>query len=510
MLRLSIFSFWAVHFIYFCQIMSKYIKPFFYFLFVSLLFTQTVFAQAIEKWDLQKCVDYALKNNISVRQADIQARFSALTLRQTKATALPSFNFSSSAGSSFGLSNNPATGIYENSSFFNVGSQLQSQVTLFNWFYRKNSIAADKFTAQGDMEQTKKVQNDVALSVAVGYLQVLLAREQVKISGIQIQQTTAQLESTRKQVDAGKLPELNYVQIESQLALDSSNFITAENSAQQFILQLKALLTIDAAKPFDVEAPPVDLIPLEPLSELQPESVYTSALANLPQQKVNELRIKSAIKSSEASRAGMYPTITAFGSLGTNYVHFKEKAIYDQIVNGYASTGLRADAGGGVFYDVQQPVIKNGTTINSYIRSDAFGTQFKNNFGQSIGIGLNVPIFNGRSARTRWEQSKLQIKNLELTKEQSDQQLKQDIYKAYTDATSSIQKFYANKKGVESAQKAYDFAKKRYDLGFLSTYELLNTQNALQTAKFQLIYAQFDYVFKMKLLEFYKGQGLKL
>jgi len=89
-------------------------------------------------------------------------------------------------------------------------------------------------------------------------------------------------------------------------------------------------------------------------------------------------------------------------------------------------------------------------------------------------------------------------------------QLKQDIYKAYNDATASIQKFYANKKGVEAAQKAYDFAKRRYDLGLLSTYELLNSQNALQTSKTQLVYAQFDYVFKMKLLEFYKGQGLKL
>jgi len=164
----------------------------------------------------------------------------------------------------------------------------------------------------------------------------------------------------------------------------------------------------------------------------------------------------------------------------------------------------------GVYYDVEQPTVKDGTTVAQIIRSDAFGSQFKNNFGQNIGIGLNVPIFNGRSARTGWERSKLTIKNLQLTKEQSDQQLKQDIYKAYTDATASIQKFYANKKAVDASQKAYDFAKKRYDLGLLSTYELLNTQNALQTAKTQLVYSQFDYVFKLKLLEFYKGQGLKL
>jgi outer membrane protein len=483
--------------------MRKYVK-----LLLCLCLTSQLLAQ--DKWDLRQCVEYALKNNITVRQTDLQSRFSALALKQSKASALPSFNFSSSAGNSFGLSNNPTTGILENSSFFNVGSQLQSQVTLFNWFYRKNLIAADKLTYEADIEQTKKIQNDIALNVAVAYLQILLARQQINIADIQIQQTTAQLESTRKQVDRGKLPELNFVQIESQLATDSSSYITAQTSAQQFLLQLKALLNIDAGKPFDIEAPPVDLIPLESLADLQPESVYTSALANLPQQKVNDLRIKSAIKSSDAAKSAMYPSISAFGSLGTNYVHFKDRAIYDQILTGYAATGFRANAGSGVFYDVEQPVLKDGPTVNRYIRSDAFGTQFKNNFGQNIGIGLNIPIFNGRSARTAWDRSKLTIKNLELSKEQSDQQLKQDIYKAYTDATASIQKFNANKKGVEAAQKAYDFAKKRYDLGLLSTYELLNTQNALQTSKTQLVYAQFDYVFKMKLLEFYKGQGLKL
>ena len=490
--------------------MRKYIKLSLCLILALLVTARSLYAQAIEKWDLRKCVDYALKNNISVRQADVQARFSALALKQTRATALPSFNFSSSAGNSFGLSNNPATGILENSSFFNIGAQLQSQVTIFNWFYRKNLIAADKITYDADNEQTKKVQNDVALNVAVAYLQILLARQQINIADIQIQQTTAQLESTRKQVDAGRLPELNYVQLESQLATDSSSYITAQTSAQQFVLQLKALLNLDAGQPFDIESPPLDLIPVESLADLQPETVYTSALANLPQQKVNDLRLQSAQKSSEASRAAMYPSIAAFGGLSTNYVHFKDATVYNKIITGYISTGLRTVAAPGVYYDVEQPTVKDGTTVAQIIRSDAFGSQFKNNFGQNIGIGLNVPIFNGRSARTGWERSKLTIKNLQLTKEQSDQQLKQDIYKAYTDATASIQKFYANKKAVDASQKAYDFAKKRYDLGLLSTYELLNTQNALQTAKTQLVYSQFDYVFKLKLLEFYKGQGLKL
>jgi outer membrane protein len=294
------------------------------------------------------------------------------------------------------------------------------------------------------------------------------------------------------------------------LATDSSTLITNESSAQQFLLQLKALLNLDAGAPFDVETPPVERIPVESLAELQPEFVYNSALINLPQQKVNELRIQSAIKTANALKAAMYPSLGAFGGLDTRYVNTQKIPVYDQVLTGYSPTAFRTNAGGGVYYGVEQPVYQNGPTITKYLTSDPFSTQLRQNFGQNIGIGLSIPILNGRRARTDWEKSKLTIKNLELTKLQGDQQLKQDIYKAYIDAAAAIQKFNANQKAVQTAQKAYDFANKRYDLGMLSTFELLSTQNTLMTAKTQALYAQYDYVFKMKLLEFYKGQGLKL
>ena len=454
-----------------------------------------------DKWDLQRCVDYALANNISVKQADVQARFSELAIKESRSSQLPTLNFSSSAGNRFGLSENPTTGILENNTFFNVGSQLQSQVTIFNWFSRRNTNAANELTYQADLEQVKKIQNDIALNVAVAYLQILLAREQVNVARIQVLQTGAQLTNTQKQVDAGKLPELNAAQLESQLAADSAGLITAEASAITFVLQLKALLNLDAGLPFDVQTPPVDKIPVETLAELQPESVYASAMANLPQQKVNQLRIESALKSVKVAKAGMYPLISGFGGLSSNYVNLKTPIIG---VGPKQQTGATVIIG-GTEYGIEAP--------SRVILGEAgtpFGRQYKNNFAQNFGVGLSVPILNGRSARTAWERSKLSVRNLELTKEQADMQLKQDIYQAYVDATAAIQKYNANKKGAEISQKAYDFAQKRYDVGLLSTFDLLMTQNALLTAKTNLLYAQYDYVFKMKLLEFYKGQGLKL
>jgi len=148
--------------------------------------------------------------------------------------------------------------------------------------------------------------------------------------------------------------------------------------------------------------------------------------------------------------------------------------------------------------------------VLSYIKADTYGKQLKNNFGQNIGIGLSVPIFNGTTNRTNWELSKLRIKQIELTKSLDNQTLKQDIYKAYNNAVAALEKFNADKKSVETSERAFGFSQRRYDLNLLSTLELITSQNNLQRAKIQALYSQYDYVFKMKLLEFYRGQGLKL
>ncbi len=264
---------------------------------------------------------------------------------------------------------------------------------------------------------------------------------------------------------------------------------------------MKALLNLDAGEVFEIETPPVDKIPVEALADLQPEAVYALAIASLPQQKINSLRIQSAKKSVEAARGMMYPTFSAFGGLGTSYVNIKVPSFNP---GPYKPTGAIVNVS-GTDYIVQAP-----SFVQAGESSIPMGTQFRNNFAQNIGIGISVPILNGRSARSNWERNKLTVQQFELQKESGDMQLKQDIYKAYTDATAALQKFNAERKAVQTSEKAYEYATKRYELGLLSTYDLLNSQNNVLRSKIQALYAQYDYVFKMKLLEFYKGQGLKL
>ena len=477
-----------------------------FFLFF-ILFGYTVVAQSTEKWSLMKCYQYALENNISLKQTDLQSRFSALTYKQSTLSKYPNANFQGSVGYGFGRSENPVTGVLEDQNIFSNSFGFSSSVSLFNWFSRKNKIEADRITLEADKAQIKKAQDDIALNIAVAYLQILLAKEQANLTLVQIKTTQEQLYNTRKRVDAGALPELNAAELEAQLARDSSSYVTADANVTQILLQMKALLNLDAAASFDVETPPVDKIPVLSLGEMQPDAVYQLALTSLPQQKINELRIQSATKSAASARGVMYPTFSAFGNLNTRYGYSKIP-LYQQVLTGYSNSGLRTNVG-GTYYNVEVPSFAPGNQIGN-IPIRKYVNQLRNNLGESIGIGVSVPIFNSGSARINWERGKLNIKQLELTKEQDNQKLKQDIYKAYTDAVAAMQKFNADKKSVETSEKAFGFSQKRYELNLLSTLELITSQNNLLRAKIQALYSQYDFVFKMKLLEFYRGQGLKL
>lgn len=471
---------------------------------LTLTFCLLIFSRSFsqEKWDLRRCVEYALQNNISVRQADLQIRFAELDLHQTRLSQYPSFNFGGNLGYSSGRNQDPTSFGLITTGYLSNSYSLQSSVNLFNWFTQKNTVALKDLNLQATQAGVQKARDDISLNVAVGYLQVLLAKEQAKLALIQVNQTRSQLESTRKQVDAGSLPELNAAQIESQLATDSSNLIAAETSAKELLLQLKALLNLDAAAAFDVAEVPVDLVPVESLADLQPDVVYSLALSNMPQQKVDELNLKMATKSVQIARGNMHPTVSLFGSLGTTYNDKASEIISKMQVNPPIG---KVDVGGTTY----QVFPMNPYDVYNYGNVKYFN-QLNQNFRQSIGLSVNIPILNGGALRTGWQRTKLSLKQAQLQKEQNSMTLKQDIYKAYNDALAALEKYNANNKAVETAQKVYDFARKRYDLNLLSTYDLLISQNSLLSAKTQSLYSHYDYVFKMKLLEFYKGQGIKL
>lgn len=474
--------------------------------FLALICFSNAFSQ--KKWSLQDCVQYAMDHNISIKQSTVQSRLAAINYKQSKLAQIPSLNFSNGESLSFGKSKDPSTGILENKNYFSVSLGLQSSVDIFNWFSRKNGILADKWSLAAAEAGVEKLKDDISLTVANSYLQVLLTVEQEKISEVQVKQSIDQLDIVKKQLKAGAVPELNVVEIEAQLANDSANLISAKGNVDQANLSLKSIMNVDAAEPFEIEEPPVEQIPLEPIGELQPDHVYALALKNLPQQRVNKYNLEAANKSALAARGAMYPSVSAFAGMSTNYGYFRTPK-FGQVFTGYQPSGLVIPDGSGGFTDVQQPVYATGSK-SGYITSERLGPQFNNNFNQQVGLSISVPLFNGWQAKAGYKRAQLNIKNMEYQQELDDQTLKQNIYQAYSSAIVALKKFTSARKAVESAEKTYEFSTKRYKVGMLTTLEQLTNQNNLFRAKLQYVLNQFDYVFKMKVLEFYKGQGIKL
>jgi outer membrane protein len=478
------------------------------FLFTATLLFACLSLSAQEKWSLPKCVQYARDNNISVKLATIPVGYAEIQVKQDRLSQYPNVSFGNSYGMSFGRRENPTTGVFEDQRFFNIGMNLQTSVSIFNWYSRKNTLAADVLELQATRLTIDKLKNDVSLIVATQYLSILLSMEQEKIAAVQLQQSKSQLEIIRKQVKAGALPELNAAELEAQVARDSANVISAKGTVQQGILSLKSTINLDAAAPFEIESPSVDKIPLEDITGLQPEAVYNVALQSQPQQQFNNVKQQAAQKQRKAAWGAMHPTISAFGGLGSNYIFFRTP-IYERLPNGFAPTGLVVN-NGGTQLDVLQPVFTTTDKVARYFTPNSVFRQFNENFGQNIGLSINVPIFSGGILRSNYQRAKLAVKNWDLIKEQDNQKLKQDIYLAYNAAVVAMEKFNASKKSVETAERSYSFAQKRYNVGMLTTLELVTNQNNLFREKLQYALNQFDYVFKMKVLEFYKGQGLKL
>jgi outer membrane protein len=231
--------------------------------------------------------------------------------------------------------------------------------------------------------------------------------------------------------------------------------------------------------------------------------VYATALINQPLQKADALQIESARKYVSATKGARWPTVALGGNLGTNYVSNATDPILSsrQIVT---DTLKALRVSGTSDWIVQDGVTKFLTRKTPYFR------QLDNYFNQYVGLNISIPILNNGTLRTNYSKSKLNLRNAELQREQDNLNLKNNIYQAYTAAMTALHKFEANKITADATAKSADYAQKRYGVGMLNTVDLLINQNNYFNAKINLLYSQYDYVFKMKVLEFYKGLGIKL
>jgi outer membrane protein len=466
----------SLQLLYFWNVMKLSNKPGFV-LAICLLFANVVTVKAQDTWSLQRSVDYALANNIDIKQQDVQKRLAALTFRQSQLSQIPTVNLGVDGNYNSGRSIDPTNNAYVTQGYFSTSTGLSAGATIFNWFSQQNLIASNKYQAQAQDRLLEKARNDVAFNIASAFLQILLNNEQVHISELQVKLTTSQLENTKKLVIAGSVPESNQADLESKLASDSVTLVTAQNQVVLSVLQMKALLNLGFEVPYVPEIPEkIADIPLPRLDEVDPEMVYSAALNTNPLIKADELLIRSMERSYASYKGQLYPKLTTSANLNTFYVSSAQ----------YVPVGQ--------------------TEPKTISLSD----QVNNNFKQVVGLSLSIPILNGWQARTNVQKARLNITGQQLTRDKDNQKLRQDIYTAHANAVAAIQKFSAASKGVVASQRAYDFATKRFDLGLMNTIDYITTQSNLFKAQVDKVSAQYDYIFKMKLLEFYRDQKITL
>lgn len=474
------------------------------FLFIALS-NSKIYAQEVDSWSLQKAVNYAIEHNLTIQQNVLNQRLAKLTLQQSQLGQLPNVNLSTGYGRSFGRSVDPTTNQFvDGSSYDFMSINGSADVLLFGWFQRRNRIQQNKYNLKAAEEDLRQIKNDISLNVATGYLRALLAQEQVKINQQQVDLSEAQLKQTQEFANAGTVPELNVAQLEAQLASDSSALITSITEYNAAILDIKALLNLDFSVPFEVMTPEVSIEDQVLIADITPEEIYAAASKNLGTIYSSEYKLEAARKGYNAAKGALFPQLSLSAQAGTNYSTLNQ---------GFNITGTEISPVQGSF------VIDStaGNIYQLYQTSPQFttfttplGQQLDNNFRQTISVGLNIPIFNGWQAQFSVRQAKINMLSQDLNMRQAELTLKQDVYKAYNDARNSIQKYYAALRAESSAKRAYDFARKRNELGLTNTVEYLVTQNNWSRAAGNLASAKYDLIFKLKVIDYYLGKELKL
>ncbi len=468
-----------------------------------ILCTLVQYVHAQEKWSLRKCVDYAMLNNLNVQQAIIRVEQAEVNYLQSQKAKDPTLNASLGTGLQLGRSIDPATNQFTNNQISFLNGSVNGNMLLFNWGTQKNTVEANRLLVEANKADVNKQKEDIALFVANGYLAALLAYEQINNLRTSLMQSKEQYVNTRKRVDAGALPELSALELDAQIARDSSSLVGAITNYDIQLLTLKTLLNIDAALPFDIERPAAELIPVEPIADLQPDIVYNLAVVNRPGQQSNKLFIDAQKKNLLVAQASKKPTLSAFASMQSGYSSALKNLPSGVPVAITIPIG-QVNVAGTNYTVTTNASVPPGSKKANIIR------QFDNNFRQSIGVSLGIPILDGGQAKASIKRSELNIKNLELTQNQLNATLKNDIYKAYQSAVAALQVFNAAKKATETAQKSFDLGSKRFNAGLLSTFDLNTLQTRLLQSKIDQSRSQYDYIFKMKVLEFYKGSGIKL
>lgn len=454
-------------------------------------------------YTLQACIELALENNLSVQRGRLDQRTSQVNLNQSKMDRLPDFNLGVGYGSNWGRSIDPTSNQFITTKINSAGLNGSSSVTLFNGFQLSNAIRRSQVNLDAVNNDLEKVKNDVALSVATLYVNVIFNQELVENAKFQLNSTNEQLTRTSKLVDAGSVPITNLLDLQAQQATNEVTLVNAENNYNLALLQLKQALLLPGSAPMSLTVPSIEVADIGTI-EMNAEQVYKTAEASQPQVKSADLRIEEADLGLRISKGAFAPRLSLDGSFRTNYSSAVDgPRDITGTPFGVNILGTRTDNPSEtvVLQTFQRPIIGVDPDYPLF-------DQFDDNLSRSVSLNLSIPVFNKWRTRSDVQRSMIARQRAEITAKEVRNELRQTIESAYNDLLAAAKSHAASEKQVKALEESYRVIENQYNLGAVNFVDFQVAANNLFIARSDLVRAKYDYLFKRKVLDFYLGKPL--
>lgn len=429
-------------------------------------------------WDLEECINYAMNNNLQIRQLELDINLRELNVEQSKTNYIPTLGASAGYNANFGRALDPTTYQFVDNKTvnnFNAGIQLSSEI--FAGMSKSHTLKQSKINLLGSLEGLEKAKNDIILSISAAYLQILYNKEQIQNSVNQVALLNEQIARTSKLVAAGSVTKGVLLDLQSQKATEEYNTVSYRNQHRISILNLAQLLDIRDEEYFDIKVPNVSsIVDTEPTGYVY--DIFEKAL-DLPEIRQADYATQAAKSSISLARAKLYPTLSFSASYGSSFSDARQRPMLDQT--------------GQPYYD-KYP----------------FVNQMGDNASGGIGVSLNIPIFYGLSAQRGVKTAKIQYLQSEISLVQAKNQLYKEISQALADATSAFDRYRSAKASVVAAEESFRYAESKFSQGATNVVDYNMAKNNLITQTSMMVQAKWEYVFKVKILDFYSGKPITL
>lgn len=441
---------------------------------------------------LDESIRIALENNLELQRVELSERRSNVNFRRAKSNLLPDINGNYNLGLSSGRSIDPYTNQYINRELTFSNAGLGANLNIFSGFQALNRIKQTRLNLQASQMELEEAKQNLILDVTLAYLQVLNQKDLVQLANNRLETTREQVNRLRNLYEEEVGNPADFTDIQGQSAIDRTNLIQSENSLRSALLDLTQLLNIDR----DIKVEDIVILREFEIYPFTPEQIFAEALDNLATFKARELRVEAAQKGVQVARSSYIPTISLFGQLNTNY---------SSAAQIFLETGTRrVETGGIITIDGQEIPVMTDQTIFAQ-EGITYNDQFSNNLNSIVGVSVRVPILNGLEVRNNVALEKINHQEAIVIQENTRLQFRQSIEQAYYDMMAANSRYEILQEQVEAYEESFRINEIRFNSGVSTIVEYTISKNNLDNARINLANARYEYLLRVKVLEYYRG-----